>query len=64
MKKWMLLLLLAFAIPGCGQSGGDAAHTDDPTPGGEATPPTEELINDPAAFDNYAAEQSKKAAGQ
>ena len=64
MKKWMLLLVFAFVIPGCGQTGGDAAHVDDPTPPGEATPPAEELINDPAAFDNYAAEQATNAPGE
>ena len=56
-------LVILFALTGCG--GGDAAtgHRDDTTPGGEATPAADDLMDD-AAFDAYSAEQSNPGQNQ
>ena len=53
------ILLAALLLAGCGGGPKGTGHTDDPTPGGQATPPAEELF-DPAKFDDYAKEQAKK----
>ena len=57
----LLVLSLAVFVFGCGESP-DAGHQNDPTPGGEATPPMDELQSD-EAMDDYAAEQAKLSDG-
>ena len=55
------LLLMLFAVSTLVGCGGDAStgHTEDKTPGGEATPP----LMDDAQMDAYSAEQGAKASG-
>ncbi|MCA8997509.1 MAG: hypothetical protein KDA80_10990 [Planctomycetaceae bacterium] len=53
-----LATVLTFACClGCSGGAVSDGHTSDATPGGEATPPAEELMDD-AAFDDYAKQQS------
>ena len=52
------LFMASIAIAGCG-SGGEGAHQDDPTPGGEATPTETDAAGDPVMGDDYAKEQAK-----
>jgi hypothetical protein len=63
MKHLLAFLVAALILPGCG--GGNPTPTIDPdaAPAGEETPPMETLMDeaDPAAFDNYAAEQAAAA---
>ena len=56
-------LVTLFALTGCGGSDAATGHRDDPTPGGEATQPADELMDD-AAFDAYSAERANDGADQ
>ena len=55
----LLILTLAVSLNGCGGET-TTGHVDDETPGGEATPPMDEMMDD-AAMDDYAAEQEAAA---
>ena len=60
MKHFLAFLVAALILPGCGA--GTPTPTIDPNApaAGEPTPDAETLM-DPAAFDNYAAEQDAAA---
>lgn len=49
-------VICMFFVTGCSGDASDG-HTSDPTPGGEETPPAEELMDD-SSFDDYAKQQA------
>lgn len=55
-KMFLSVVMLTFVV-GCG-GGEGTGHTDDTTPGGEATPPADDLMDD-KAFDDYSKKQGK-----
>ena len=60
LRSLLLMLFAVSTLVGCGGGEASTGHTEDKTPGGEATPP----LMDDAAMNAYSAEQGAKANGQ